>query len=48
MPCRIGGEPVSGPGLSSTFSSWTGLLVLCGCTAVLLVIGGIVLVKRDA
>jgi ABC-2 type transport system permease protein len=48
MPSRIGGELVSGPGLANTFSPWTGLLVLCGYAAGLLIIGGVVLVKRDA
>jgi hypothetical protein len=41
-------DMVSGPPLSDTFSPWTGLLALCIYAAVLLIIGGAVLVKRDA
>ena len=48
LPVRIGAEMVSGPPLANTFSPWTGLAVLCGYTAVFLVIGAVVLVKRDA
>jgi ABC-2 type transport system permease protein len=48
MPLRIGAEMVSGPPLANTFSPWTGLAVLFVYAAVLLIIGGAVLVKRDA
>ncbi len=48
MPLRIGEEMVSGPPLANSFSPWTGLLVLCIYAAVLLAIGAVVLVKRDA
>jgi hypothetical protein len=45
---RIGATIVSGPPLANTFSPWTGLAVLCAYAAVFLVIGAVVLVKRDA
>jgi ABC-2 type transport system permease protein len=48
LPLRIGAEMVSGPPLTNTFSPWTGLAVLCIYAAVFLVIGAVVLVKRDA
>jgi ABC-2 type transport system permease protein len=48
MPLRIGAALVSGPPLPNTFSPWIGLLVLCAYASVLLTIGGVVLVKRDA
>jgi ABC-2 type transport system permease protein len=48
LPLRIGATIVSGPPLASTFSPWTGLAVLCAYAAVFLVIGAVVLVKRDA
>jgi ABC-2 type transport system permease protein len=48
MPLRIGEELVSGPPLANSFSPWTGLAVLCAYVAVLLIIGAVVLVKRDA
>lgn len=48
MPLRIGEEMVSGPPLANSFSPWTGLLVLCIYAAVLLIVGAVVLVKRDA
>jgi ABC-2 type transport system permease protein len=48
VPFRIGEEMVSGPPLANTFSPWTGLAVLCAYVAVLLIIGAVVLVKRDA
>jgi ABC-2 type transport system permease protein len=48
LPLRIGATIVSGPPLANTFSPWTGLAVLCAYAAVFLVIGAVVLVKRDA
>lgn len=45
---RIGVTQISGPPQPNTFSPWTGLAVLCAYAAVLLVIGGVILVKRDA
>jgi ABC-type transport system involved in multi-copper enzyme maturation permease subunit len=48
FPLRIGAEMVSGQPLSHAFSPWTGLAVLCVYAAVFLVIGGAVLVNRDA
>jgi ABC-type transport system involved in multi-copper enzyme maturation permease subunit len=47
-PLRIGATVVSGPSLSHTFTPWTGLVVLWIYAAVMLVIGSVVLVKRDA
>jgi len=50
LPLRIGVEMMSvnsGGGLHS-FAPWTGLFVLCAYTAVLLAIGGVLLVSRDA
>jgi ABC-2 type transport system permease protein len=48
LPLRIGATIVSGPPLANTFSPWTGLAVLCAYAAVVLVIGTVVLVQRDA
>jgi ABC-2 type transport system permease protein len=47
-PTRIGAALVSGPPLGNSFSPWVGLLILCGYTAVLFIVGGVLLVKRDA
>jgi ABC-2 type transport system permease protein len=48
LPLRIGQEMVSGPPLANSFSPWTGLAVLFVYAAVFLIIGGVILVKRDA
>jgi len=48
MPLRIGAAMISGPPLANTFTPWTGLLVLFIYAAVVLIVSGIVLVKRDA
>ncbi len=48
LPDRIGAEIVSRTGSPGTFSPWIGLLILCGYAATLLVIGGVLLVRRDA
>lgn len=47
-PLRIGVAAISGPPQPNTFSPWTGLAVLFAYAVVLLVIGGVLLVKRDA
>jgi ABC-2 type transport system permease protein len=49
LPLQIGGVMMSvtnGPGHS--FAPWTGFLVLCVYAAAVLVIGGVLLVRRDA
>jgi ABC-2 type transport system permease protein len=50
LPDRIGAQIINGPGhgFPNAFSPWIGLLVLCGYAAALLVIGGVLLVRRDA
>jgi hypothetical protein len=49
LPLRIGGDMMSiGNNGAHAFSPWTGLFVLCGYAAAALVIGGILLVRRDA
>jgi ABC-type transport system involved in multi-copper enzyme maturation permease subunit len=50
LPLRIGAEmmSVNSGGGPNTFSPWTGFFVLCIYAAVVLVIGGILLVRRDA
>jgi ABC-type transport system involved in multi-copper enzyme maturation permease subunit len=47
-PLRIGAVMVSGTPLPNTFSPWTGLGVLCVYAAVFLVIGAVLLLRRDA
>lgn len=50
MPSRIGSDILSiGPGQQGNgFSPWVGLLVMAVYTAVLLVVGAVVMVRRDA
>jgi ABC-2 type transport system permease protein len=50
LPDRIGAQMLKGHanGFPGSFSPWIGLLILCGYAAVLLVIGGMLLVRRDA
>jgi hypothetical protein len=50
LPDRIGVQMLNGPsnGFPGAFSPWIGLLILCGYAAALLIIGGILLVRRDA
>jgi ABC-2 type transport system permease protein len=50
LPDRIGAQMLNGPtsGFSGAFSPWVGLLILCGYALALLVIGGMLLVRRDA
>jgi ABC-2 type transport system permease protein len=49
LPLRIGGTMMSVNGGSAhAFAPWTGLFVLCGYAVAALVIGGILLVRRDA
>ena len=47
-PLRIGVTAISGPPQPNTFSPWTGIAVLFVYAVVLLVIGGAILVTRDA
>lgn len=50
LPDRIGAQIINGPTNSfpNAFSPWVGLLILVGYTAALLVIGAVLLVRRDA
>lgn len=50
LPDRIGAQIINGPsnGFPGAFSPWIGLLILCGYAAAVLVIGGLLLVRRDA
>lgn len=50
LPDRIGAEMINGPanGFPGAFSPWIGLLILSGYAVALLVIGGVLLVRRDA
>jgi ABC-2 type transport system permease protein len=50
LPDRIGAQIINGPAdsLPNAFSPWVGLLILVGYTAAVLVIGGVLLVRRDA
>jgi hypothetical protein len=48
LPDRIGSAMISATGGSHLFSPWIGLLLLCGYAVALLVIGGVLLVRRDA
>jgi hypothetical protein len=50
LPDRIGADMINGPAnaFSNVFSPWIGLLVLVGYAVALLVIGGMLLVRRDA
>jgi ABC-type transport system involved in multi-copper enzyme maturation permease subunit len=47
MPDQIGASVVS-LHQSDAFGAWTGLLLMCGYAVVLLVAGGVLLVRRDA
>jgi ABC-type transport system involved in multi-copper enzyme maturation permease subunit len=48
MPSNIGNALVSSTPQSNSFSPWIGLLVMVGYTAALLVIGGVLMKRRDA
>jgi ABC-type transport system involved in multi-copper enzyme maturation permease subunit len=50
LPDRIGAQILNGPanGFPGAFSPWIGLLILWGYAVALLVIGGVLLVRRDA
>lgn len=50
LPDRIGAQMISGPssGFSDAFSPWIGLLLLGGYAAAALIIGGLLLNRRDA
>ncbi|MGH9298105.1 MAG: ABC transporter permease, partial [Acidimicrobiales bacterium] len=47
LPDRIGGAIISAH-MGDAFAPWIGLLLLCGYAALALVIGGVLLVRRDA
>jgi ABC-type transport system involved in multi-copper enzyme maturation permease subunit len=48
MPSNIGNALISSGRQSNSFSPWVGLLVMIGYTVVLLVIGGVLMKRRDA
>lgn len=48
LPDRIGLNMISLSSVPGAFSPWVGLLILCGYAAAALVIGGLLLVRRDA
>jgi len=50
LPDRIGANMINGPGngFTGAFSPWVGLLIVVGYAVALLVIGGVLLVQRDA
>ncbi len=48
LPDRIGAAMISQSSGPNVFSPWVGLLVLCGYAAGALIIGGVLLVRRDA
>jgi ABC-type transport system involved in multi-copper enzyme maturation permease subunit len=48
LPDRIGVQMINHDSLYGAFSPWVGLLILCCYTAVLLGIGAVLLVRRDA
>ena len=48
LPDRIGADIISNNGSLGAFSPWVGLLILCGYAVGVLVIGGLLLVRRDA
>jgi ABC-type transport system involved in multi-copper enzyme maturation permease subunit len=48
MPARIGNSLVSSSGGHNAFSPWVGLLVMLAYTVALLIIGGVLMQRRDA
>ena len=50
LPDRIGAQMINGPtnGFPNAFSPWVGLLILVGYAVAVLVIGGVLLLRRDA
>ena len=48
LPERIGTNLVAPQAVAGSFSPWVGLAIFCGYTAALLVIGGVLLLRRDA
>jgi ABC-2 type transport system permease protein len=48
LPDRIGSAVITATSDPHLFSPWIGLLLLCGYVAVALVIGGVLIVRRDA
>ena len=48
LPDRIGVQMISNTGSPEAFSPWIGLLILCGYAAATAVIGGLLLIRRDA
>lgn len=47
LPLEIGSAIINNPS-PDAFGPWTGLLILCGYTAVILALGTVLLVRRDA
>jgi ABC-2 type transport system permease protein len=48
LPDRIGATMISATSDPHLFSPWIGLLLLCGYAAAVLILGGVLLVRRDA
>lgn len=48
LPARIGQNLISAHLYPTSFTPWVGFAVLCGYTAALLVLGGVLLSRRDA
>jgi hypothetical protein len=48
LPLKIGAATISGPPLANTFSPWIGLAVLAAYAVAFLIVGAVILVKRDA
>jgi ABC-2 type transport system permease protein len=48
LPDRIGATMISATSDPHLFSPWIGLLLLCGYAAAVLIVGGVLLVRRDA
>jgi ABC-2 type transport system permease protein len=47
LPLEIGSAIINDPG-PGAFGPWTGLLILCGYTVLVLVLGTVLLIRRDA
>jgi ABC-2 type transport system permease protein len=47
LPLEIGSAMINNP-TPDAFGPWTGFLILCGYTAAILVLGAVLLVRRDA
>jgi hypothetical protein len=47
LPVSIGSAMINNP-VPDAFGPWTGFLILCGYTAVILALGTVFLIRRDA